>query len=271
MEDYQKENKQYSDYEERCNLMDGAIKDMKTTMGYLNKHQGNLEAVNEYVEYSKTAKQFAEVSSGKQIEPIDYLNKRIHEEEANREKNVEKYLGADKEARKTAGKELVKSCFNALYMEVIKEEYSPKPGETPEQKAKRNEELSKAIDRGEKGKVSDMKKIIDSEFGKKYISNCMKMMVAGKKFTQEKLIECRDTAMVQCYEEYRESFRSAKTRQNINELKTTRDDLINLSRMAKALGSEALNGKKLPAPREDSKVDEYNLKSENRQEHKKSI
>ena len=70
----------------------------------------------------------------------------------------------------------------------------------------------KAIDRGEKGTVADMKKIVESEFGKKYIENCKKMMIAGKQFSQEKLMECRDMAITQCYDEYIDKFRSAKNR-----------------------------------------------------------
>ena len=271
MEAYKKENDEYSDYEERCRLMGEAINDMKQTMGYLNKHRDNLEAVNEYLAYSKAAKEMAETSAEKQIDSFDYLNKRIHEEEVHRQQNAEKVLNNDVQIKKEAGRDLTKSCFNALYMQVVKDEYGPKPNETPEQKAQRDDTLLKAIDRGEKGTVADMKKIVESEFGKKYIANCKKMMIAGKQFSQEKLMECRDTAIAQCYDEYVEKFKSAKNRRDLNAGKENRDDLINLSRMSKALGSKALDGKKLPALKNDSKVKEFNLKIDNKPSPKKSM
>ena len=273
MNDFQKENSQYSDYVERCELMEAAINNMKNTMGYLNKYRDDLEDVKEYHEYSKNAKKMAETSSEKQIEPIEYLAKRIHEEEKNRAVNSKKYNSSDANVQKEAEKALVKSCFNALYMQVVKDEYAPKPDESPDQKEKRNETLLKAIDLGERGMVADMKKIMESEFGKQFIMNSMKMMIAGNKYDQEKILECRDMAINQCYDEFVEKFRSARNRNDMDEQKQFCDKLINLSKMSKALGSGALSGKKLPKVREDSVVHEFNLKIEKKvePEHKNLI
>ena len=145
-----------------------------------------------------------------------------------------------------------------MYLQILKEEYSTKPGDTAETCRHNEEMLNQAMYKTSED-METFKSIMNTGFGKKFAEKVMHNVLGGK-CSHDDVLRTRDEAFSERYDELKKEFNAAKQKRIKRSLEDICDEIISLGKMAKELGSKSLERKNMPELRNDSRIKEFKFK-----------